>query len=79
MTRKAKLRRIVHATIHPSEDVYVAEAVEVAVATQGRTLPKVVSNLQEAVGLYFDGENLAALGFSRSPRLRIRLDVPIKF
>jgi predicted RNase H-like HicB family nuclease len=78
MTRKTNLRRIIHATLHKSEDVYVGECVEVAVATQGRTLARVVANLEEAVALYFEEENMSAMGFSKHPRLRITLEVPIK-
>ena len=77
MTARTKLRRIVHGIISASEDVYVGECVEVAVVTQGRTLAKTIGNLQEAVSLYFEGEDLAALGFSSRPRLRIRFDIPL--
>ncbi len=78
MTSKTKLRRIVHATIYPSDDVYVCECLEVAVVTQGRTLAKALHNLQEAVSLYFEGEDLPTLGFSRQPRLRVACDIPLK-
>jgi len=74
---KTKLRGIVHATIYPSEDVYVCECKEVAVATQGRTLASALHNLEEAVSLYFDGEDLRALGFPQQPRLRVALDIPL--
>ena len=77
MTCRTRQRQIVHAIIYPSDDVYVGECVEVAVITQGRTLAKAVANLQQAATLYFEGEDLAALGFSSPLRLRIRFDVPL--
>ena len=77
MSPRAKLRQIVHAIIYASEDVYVGECVEIAVITQGRTLAKTVNNLQEAATLYFEGEDLAALGFSSRPRMRIKFDFPL--
>ncbi|HZS14286.1 MAG TPA: type II toxin-antitoxin system HicB family antitoxin [Candidatus Dormibacteraeota bacterium] len=36
------------------EDLYVAQAVEVDVASQGATADEAVRNLQEALELYFD-------------------------
>jgi hypothetical protein len=44
--------------------------------TQGRTADEVLSNLQEAVALHLDGEDLAALGLTRTPRLAVTFEVP---
>ncbi len=63
------LRDSVHATVWRGETAYVAECWEVAVVTQGRTLDEVVFNLREALTLHLEGEDLAALGLTRSPRL----------
>ncbi|MGQ0773711.1 MAG: type II toxin-antitoxin system HicB family antitoxin [Pseudonocardiales bacterium] len=40
------------AAIHQEEDWYVAQCLEVDVASQGRTIPEALSNLAEAVELY---------------------------
>ena len=77
MSHRTKLRSIVHGIISSSGDGYIAECVEVAVVTQGHTLAKTVHNLQEALTLHFEGEDLAAIGFSSHPRLRIHFDVPL--
>jgi predicted RNase H-like HicB family nuclease len=37
---------------------YVAECLELTVVTQGATLDEVVQNLQEAVALHLEGEDL---------------------
>lgn len=63
------LRDSLHATVSRGEDAYVAECWEVAVVTQGRTLDEVVFNLREALGLHLEGEDLASLGLTTSPRL----------
>ena len=67
----APIRDSVHATVSRGERLYVAECLEVAVVTQGRTLDEVVANLREALELHLDGEDLRALGLTPSPRLVI--------
>jgi predicted RNase H-like HicB family nuclease len=42
------------AAVHQEEDWYVAQCLEVDVASQGRTIPEALSNLAEAVELYLD-------------------------
>jgi predicted RNase H-like HicB family nuclease len=50
-----KLNAIV--TRMDGEDVYVAQGVEVDVASQGATVEEALLNLQEAIELYFDDED----------------------
>ncbi|MEZ5671424.1 MAG: type II toxin-antitoxin system HicB family antitoxin [Thiotrichaceae bacterium] len=50
---------------------YVAECLELAVVTQGATLDEVVQNLQEAVALHLEGEDLQELGFAAPPPIVI--------
>jgi predicted RNase H-like HicB family nuclease len=42
------------AAVHQEEDWYVAQCLEVDVASQGESVPEALSNLAEAVGLYLD-------------------------
>jgi len=42
------------AAIHQEEDWYVAQCLEVDVASQGRSILEALSNLAEAVELYLD-------------------------
>jgi predicted RNase H-like HicB family nuclease len=57
------------------ESGYVAECVEVAVVTQGHTLDEVTRNLQEAVALHLEGEDLAAFGLATNPTLVVTMEV----
>ncbi len=66
----------IHAVVARSGDWYVAECVEVAVVTQGRTLDDVVSNLQEAVQLHLEGEDAAAFGLTSPQRIAVLYEVP---
>ncbi|MGH3693708.1 MAG: type II toxin-antitoxin system HicB family antitoxin [Pseudonocardiaceae bacterium] len=42
------------AAVHQEEDWYVAQCLEVDVASQGRTIEEALGNLAEAVTLYLD-------------------------
>ena len=74
----APRRDIVHATISRGASAYVAECWEVAVVTQGRTLDEVVANIREALALHLEGEDLGALGLTRSPRLVVTFESPLE-
>lgn len=62
-------RSSIHAVIVRSGSWFVAECVEAAVVTQGRTLDETLSNLGEALELHLDNEELGRLGLSSRPRL----------
>jgi predicted RNase H-like HicB family nuclease len=44
------------AAVHREEDWYVAQCLEVDVASQGQTIDEALANLAEAVGLYLDSD-----------------------
>lgn len=52
----------VHAVVSEERGTFVAECLEVAVVTQGATLDEVLANLQDAIALHLQGEDLTALG-----------------
>jgi predicted RNase H-like HicB family nuclease len=70
------LQRTIKAIIRRGEESgYVAECMEIAVITQGATLDEVTRNLQEAVALHLEGEDLRALGLAESPTLVVTMEV----
>jgi predicted RNase H-like HicB family nuclease len=69
------LQHTIKAVIYRGEKYYVAECVEINVVTQGKTLDEVVSNLQEAVALHLEGEDVRELGFVDDPALVITMEV----
>jgi predicted RNase H-like HicB family nuclease len=70
------LQHTIKAVIRPGEQSgYVAECLEIPVVTQGRTLDEVTRNLQEAVALHLDGEDLAALGLAASPTVVVTMEL----
>ena len=72
-----EVRDPIHAVVHRSDGRYVAECLEVAVVTQGRTVDEVLRNLREAVALHLEGEDARALGVAERPRLSVTYEVSV--
>jgi predicted RNase H-like HicB family nuclease len=62
---------VIHAIVHASGDAFTAECMEFAVVTQGRTLDELTVNLNDAVALHLEGEDLAALGLANPPLVQL--------
>jgi predicted RNase H-like HicB family nuclease len=71
------LREIIHCVVNSDGGMYVAECLEFAVVTQGKTLDEVVDNLREAMALHLEDEDMNAIGFVDQPHIQIILDVPL--
>jgi predicted RNase H-like HicB family nuclease len=70
------LQHTIKAVIRRGEEFgYVAECLEIPVVTQGETLDAVTRNLQEAVALHLEGENLQELGLIESPQILITFEL----
>jgi predicted RNase H-like HicB family nuclease len=69
------MRHTIKAFIYKGETHYVAECLEVNVVTQGQTLDETIANLQEAVALYLEGEDLAELDLAPNPALLITMEL----
>lgn len=65
----------VHAYLFKSEMNYVANCANIPVVTQGDTIENALSNLQEAVSLYFEDEDLAELGFLTFPSIVVTFEL----
>ncbi|MGH2452948.1 MAG: type II toxin-antitoxin system HicB family antitoxin [bacterium] len=70
-------RDTVHAFVHRDNEAYVAECLEVAVVTQGRTLDELVANLGDALALHLEGEEATLLGVAPNPRLVLTYETPL--
>ena len=63
--------------ISESEGWYVAECLEVAVVTQGRSLDETLANLRSALEQHLDDEELARAGLSSSLRLVVNYETSV--
>jgi len=61
----------IHVVVRRSAGVYVAEGLELALVTQGRSLDEVLRNLKQAVRLHLEGEDPAVFGLTDSPRIAL--------
>ena len=68
-------QRTVKALIRKGDQYYVAECVEIAVVTQGKTLDETIANLQEAVALHLEGEDPAEFGLVQDPAILITMEL----
>ena len=68
-------RDTVHTVVTRDRDWYVAECLELAVVTQGRTLDELVANLREAIALHLEGEDPASSGVVPEPRISLTYEV----
>lgn len=65
------LRDTIHVVVRRSAGHYVAEGLELALVTQGRSLDELLRNVRQAVKLHLEGEDTSALGLSASPRIAL--------
>ena len=65
------LQHTIKAIIRMGESHYVAECVEIGVVTQGKTISETLENLQEAVSLHLEGEDLAEMGLAQDPSILV--------
>lgn len=75
MADAVDLQRTIKAYIHRGEKFYVAECLGINVVTQGKTLDETIENLEEAVALHLDGEDLREFGLADNPALLITIEL----
>jgi predicted RNase H-like HicB family nuclease len=71
----ARARDTVHAVVTRDAGWYVAEFLEIAVVTQGRTLDELVTNMRDAVALHLEGGDAAALRVVAAPRIALTYEI----
>ena len=69
------MRRSVKAYVYKGDDYYVAECLEIAVVTQGKTLDDTIANLRDAVDLHLEGEDPADFDLIPNPSLLVTLEL----
>jgi len=45
------------------------------VVTQGQTVDETLENLEEAITLHLEGEDLEALGFAKDPSILVTIEI----
>ena len=68
-------RHTIKSSLYKGEKQFTAECFEIPVVTQGKTLDETLKNLQEAVSLHLEGEDLGALGFTDDPSILVTIEI----
>ena len=55
--------------------LYKGEKQYVTVVTQGKTVDEALKNLQEAVSLHLEGEDLKTMGFAEDPNILVTMEI----
>jgi len=69
------MRRSIKAFVYKGDNYYIAECMEIAVVTQGKTLDETIANLEEAVSLHLGGEDPADFDLITNPSLLVTLEL----
>jgi len=64
----------IHVAVRRLAGYYVAEGLELALVTQGRSLDELLANLKEAIRLHLEGEEPGFFGLTRSPRIALTFE-----
>jgi len=68
-------KTILQFNISKGETQFVAECVDLPIVTQGKTLDEVARNINEAVELYVEGEELELLGITKRPSVLVNFEL----
>ena len=61
------MKRIIQVRITKGESHYVAECLDLSVVTQAKTLDELVENLEEAIALHLEDEDLSEFELDPQP------------
>jgi predicted RNase H-like HicB family nuclease len=63
------MKKIIQVHIHKGEKCYVAECLDLPVVTQAESLDELADNLQEALALHLEDEDLSELDLAPNPSI----------
>ncbi len=69
------MRHTINARVYKGKKYYVAECLDLAVVTQGKTLDETIKNLREAVALHLEGEDPADFDLAANPSLLVTMEM----
>jgi predicted RNase H-like HicB family nuclease len=69
------MKKIIQVHIYKGEKYYVAECLDLPVVTQGKTLDELTTNLEEAIALQLEGEDLADFGLDSQPSILANIEL----
>jgi predicted RNase H-like HicB family nuclease len=74
-TGRLQVKRTIQVRISRGERQFVAECLDLPIVTQAESLDELAANIQEAVTLHLEGEDLAELGFENNPTILATMEL----
>lgn len=71
-------KQIIQIQVSKGDSYYVAEGVNLPIVTQAKTLDELMYNIQEAVELHLEEEDLDELEIAAEPAVLANFELPIK-
>ncbi len=69
------MKKIIQFHVYKGDEYYVAEAVDLPVVTQAKSLDELALNIQEAVELHLSDENPADFSLAPEPSVLVNLEL----
>lgn len=69
------MKNIINVSITKGDKYYIAECFYLPVVSQGVNLDETVANINEAIQLHLEDEDLSELGYSKKPIININIDM----
>lgn len=70
------MKTIAQFKVYKEDNSYVAEGVDLSIVTQADDLDQLVKNIEEAVTLHFEGENINDFDYSQKPSILVNYELP---
>ncbi len=70
------MKTIAQFKVYKEENSYIAEGVDLSIVTQADDLDQLVKNIEEAVALHLEGENIADFDYSQKPSILVNYELP---
>lgn len=70
------MKSIAQFTITKEDGAYIAEGVDLAIVTQADDFDSLIKNINEAVSLHLEGEDLEDFDFVKKPSILINFELP---
>lgn len=70
------MKTIAQFKVYKEEDSFIAEGLDLSIVTQADNLDQLVKNIEEAVTLHLEGENIADFDYSQRPSILVNYELP---
>lgn len=76
--KQVVMKNIIQFRISKGDSYYIAEGVDLPIVTQAKTLDELTQNIQEAVELQLEGENLTDFDLGPDPSVLVNFELSVK-